>query len=92
MLPEHIKLGRNKWRVTIKREIEDKCVCKKKLAKKLRINVNAFYKILQGFTYPTKANFDKINSFFNLNEERYFYFRKKRSDAKKIYNALQGSR
>ena len=83
MTPEHIVLGRKKWMLNIKKAIDEKCICKSKMAKKIGVSKELIVGITSYTRYPSFENFNKINNFLELKEQRYFYYRKKRSDARK---------
>ena len=82
MIPEHISKGRKKWVVNVKKAIDDQCICKAKMAKKIGMSSVMLNLITSYSAYPSFKNFQKINTFLGLQDQRYFYYRKKRSDAR----------
>jgi ribosome-binding protein aMBF1 (putative translation factor) len=83
MTPEHITVGRKRWMLNVKKAIDERCICKAKMAKKIGVSTVLLNGITSYVRYPSFKNFNKINDFLELKEQRYFYYRKKRSDARK---------
>lgn len=81
-LPEHIRLGRDKWRVTLKKTIDDNCISESKLAQKLNISAQHLHDIINGEKYCSRKTFKKINDALKI-DARYYYWRNRRSDSTK---------
>lgn len=79
-IPEHIRIGRARWNVQLKKAIADRCVSETKLAKKAGIAPQQIYNIISGDGYCRQTTFDKINAALEIKDARYYYWRGRRSD------------
>jgi len=76
MIPEHIRIGRNKWYAWLRRTIDERMICEKKLAKRLNMSAQQIRNIISEVSYPKRKNLTKINELLG-GEIPYFHYQKK---------------